>query len=123
MDHLTALSLPDRWWLLGSSFGLLGVIYLSNGFTFSNPARDLLTYGLLLATTLLVVVALPRRWTFGGIGILIGLNLINNAWGYYDPNLSNQATQQLRVSDATRYIQDYFDGAQSAVNRITRFRG
>ena len=62
-----------------------------------------------------VVVALPRRWTFGGIGILIGLNRINNAWGYYDPNLSNQATQQLRVSDATRYIQDYFDGAQSAV--------
>lgn len=115
MDHLTALSLPDRWWLLGSSLGLLVVIYLSNGFTFSNPARDLLTYGLLLATTLLVVVALPRRWTFGGIGILIGLNLINNAWGYYDPNLSNQATQQLRVSDATRYIQDYFDGAQSAV--------
>ncbi|WP_407889945.1 YfhO family protein [Levilactobacillus sp. N40-8-2] len=123
LDHATQLSQLDRWWLGGSAAGLLAVVYLSNGLIFSNPARNLITYGLFLATVAILLGSIqqPARLTMTLIGILLSLNLINNAWGYYDPNASLQATQQLRKGDATAYIRDYYDGADRAVQREKTF--
>lgn len=112
-DQLTHLTARDRWWLAGSVAGLLAVVYLSNGLIFSNAARDLITYGLLLALLAVLMITAPARITWSLVSVLVGLNLVNNAWGYYDPNAGVQATQELRRGDATRYIQDYFDGAQT----------
>ncbi|WP_061776181.1 YfhO family protein [Levilactobacillus senmaizukei] len=122
-DHLTTLTRHDRWWLGGSAAGLLGLVYLGNGLVFSNPGRNLITYGLLLALTVVMmgISQQPARWTVGLVWTLVGLNLINNAWGYYDPNAGVQATQQLRQGDATQYIQDYFDGAQTVAQRSQNF--
>lgn len=120
-DHLTELTMRDRWWLMGSAAGLLAIVYLSNGLIFSNPARDLLTYGLLLALTAVLMITAPARVTLGLVWALVGLNLVNNAWGYYDPNAGVQATQELRRGDATRYITDYFDGAQKGVAKTSAF--
>lgn len=123
MDHVTALTPVDRWWLTGSTAALLAIVYLSNGFVFSNPARNLITYGLLLAMTVVLVGSAqqPPRVTLVLVGGLLGLNLINNAWGYYNPNASQQATQQLRKGDATKYIQDYYDGAERSLQRERTF--
>lgn len=123
LDHVTALTQADRWWLTGGTAGLLAIVYLSNGFVFSNPARNLITYGLLLAMTLVLVSGgqQPARVTVTLVSALLGLNLINNAWGYYNPNASQQATQQLRQGDASRYIRDYYDGADQSVRREKAF--
>ena len=123
LDHVTVLTQVDRWWLTGGTAALLAVVYLSNGFVFSNPARNLITYGLLLATTVVLVGSAqqPARVTLTLVSVLVGLNLINNAWGYYNPNASQQATQQLRKGDATRYIQDYYDGADRSVKNEQTF--
>lgn len=120
-DQLGKLTRRDRWWLVGSAAGLLAVVYLSNGLIFSNAARDLITYGLLLALTAVLMIQAPRRRTLELVGVVVGLNLVNNAWGYYDPNAGVQATQELRRGDATRYIQDYFDGAQTVAQRDRTF--
>lgn len=120
-DQLTTLTNRDRWWLAGSTVGLLALVYLCNGLVFSNPARDLITYGLLLALTAVLVANAPARVTLGLVWTLVGLNLVNNAWGYYDPNAGVQATQELRRGDATRYIQDYFDGAQTVAQKSATF--
>ncbi|AKP64562.1 glycosyltransferase [Levilactobacillus koreensis JCM 16448] len=122
-DHLNGLTKRDRYWLAGSAIGLLLVVYAANGFIFSNPERDLVTYGVFLATT--VVVLGSAQWTVRTtimlLSVVVGANLVNNAWGYYDPNMGSQATDQLRQGDATRYIQDYFDGAQTAVQHQSTF--
>ncbi|WP_367377196.1 YfhO family protein [Levilactobacillus cerevisiae] len=120
-DQLTQLTLRDRWWLAGSVAGLLAVVYLSNGLVFSNAARDLITYSLLLALTAILMVDAPARWTMGLVWTLVGLNLVNNAWGYYDPNAGVQATQEIRRGDATKYIADYFDGAQTVAQQAKTF--
>lgn len=123
LDHVTQLTLLDRWWLGGSAAGLLAIVYLSNGLIFSNPARNLITYGLFLATVAILLGSSqqPARLTLTLVGVLLSLNLINNAWGYYDPNASPQATQQLRKDDASAYIRDYYDGADRAVQREKTF--
>lgn len=123
MDHVTVLTAADRWWLMGGATGLLIVVYLSNGLVFNNPNRNLITYGLLLAVTVVLAgsAQLPSRVTLALVGTLVGLNLVNNAWGYYNPNASQQATQQLRKGDATRYIRDYFDGADRSVRQEKTF--
>ncbi len=123
LDHVTQLTLLDCWWLGGSAAGLLAIVYLSNGLIFSNPARNLITYGLFLATVAILLGSSqqPARLTLTLVGVLLSLNLINNAWGYYDPNASPQATQQLRKGDATAYIRDYYDGADRAVQREKTF--
>lgn len=123
LDHVTTLTPVDRRWLAGSTAALLLIVYMSNGLVFSNPARNLITYGLLLATTVVLVGSAqqPARLTLSLVGVLIGLNLISNAWGYYNPNASQQAAQQLRRGDATKYIQDYYDGADRAVQREKTF--
>ncbi|MFC6275232.1 YfhO family protein [Levilactobacillus tangyuanensis] len=123
MDHLTMLTRHDRWWLGGSTAALLGLVYLGNGLVFSNPGRNLITYGLLLALMAVImgIGQQPARWTIGLVWILVGLNLVSNAWGYYDPNAGVQATQQLRQGDATAYIQDYFDDAQTVAQQSKAF--
>lgn len=115
VDHLAELTLRDRWWLGGATGALLLGVYLSNGGTFDNPGRNLLTYGLLLATVGVIMASAqqPVRITRVLLGGLLGVNLITNAWGYYDPNAGRQATQQLRRQDATRYLDEYYDGAQT----------
>lgn len=117
VDHLSDLTNRDRRWFGGGTAGLLGLVYLSNGLVFDDPGRNLITYGLFLALTAVLVggAAQPAKLTTGLVCGLVGLNLINNAWGYYDPNAGQQATQQLRKGDATKYIQEYYDGAQRAV--------
>lgn len=115
MDHLAELTVSDRWWLSGAAVALLVGVYISNGGTLDNPGRNLITYGFLLATTVVVMASAqqPVRLTRVLLGSLLGLNLVTNAWGYYDPNAGSQATQQLRRQDATRYLNDYYDGAQT----------
>ena len=119
LDHVTQLTMADRWWLGGSAAVLLALVYLSNGLIFSNPARNLITYGLFLATVAILLGSSqqPARLTLTLVGVVLSMNLINNAWGYYDPNASPQATQQLRKGDATAYIRDYYDGADRAVRQ------
>ncbi|CAJ1230148.1 membrane protein [Levilactobacillus zymae] len=113
-DHVTTLTPHDRWWLMGATGGLLLLVYLSNGLVFNNPGRNLITYGLLLALTVVLVGSAhqPAKVTLTLVSGLLGLNLISNAWGYYDPNAGRPATQQLRRGDATKYLKDYYDGAQ-----------
>ncbi|MDT6979341.1 YfhO family protein [Levilactobacillus zymae] len=115
VDHLPTLTAKDRRWLGGATAGLLVVVYFSNGLVFDNPGRNLITYGLLLATAAVLVGSgqQPVNITRVLIGTLLGLNLVANAWGYYDPNAGTQATQQLRRHDATQYLKDYYDGAQT----------
>ncbi|WP_057878804.1 YfhO family protein [Levilactobacillus paucivorans] len=118
-DHLFRLTKGDRRFLVGLAAALILVVYASNGFVFSNPRRNLITYGLFLALVVVVVGGRQwsRRWALGLLGTLVGLNLISNAWGYYDPDAGVQATQQLRNQDATRYITAYFDGAQQGLSQ------
>lgn len=113
-DHLTELTVVDRRWIGGAAAGLLLCVYLSNGLVFNNPGRNLITYGLFLALTAALVGSgqQPAKLVVPVVCALVGLNLVNNAWGYYDPNASQQATQQLRRGDATKYLTDYYDGAQ-----------
>ncbi|MFC6207093.1 YfhO family protein [Levilactobacillus tongjiangensis] len=122
-DHLTTLTRTDRYWLAGSAMALLAIIYLCNGLTFNNAKRDLITYCLLLALVAVIWggAQLTARWLVSLVCILVGLNLVNNAWGYYDPNAGVQATQQLRRHDATRYILDYFDGADHGIKKAAAF--
>ena len=113
-DQVTTLTTRDRRWIGGTAAGLLILVYLSNGATFDNPARDLLAYGLFLAMTAALVGSgqQPAKVVIPVVGVLVGMNLVSNAWGYYDPNLSQQATQELRRKDATQYLTKYYDGAQ-----------
>lgn len=117
MDHVTTLTLSDRRWLGGATAVLLLIVYLSNGLTFDNPERNLLTYGVLLALTAVLLGSAhqPAKVTLTLIGALVGLNLLGNAWGYYNPNAGSQATKELRRGDATAYLKNYYDGAQTAV--------
>lgn len=113
-DHLTDLTVVDRRWLGGAAAGLLILVYVSNGFIYDNPGRNLISYGLFLALTAAIVGSAqqPAKLVLPVVVTLVGLSLVNNAWGYYDPNASQQATQQLRRGDATQFLNDYYDGAQ-----------
>jgi len=112
-DHFNELEPRDGWWLLGGSLALLLVVYAGNGFIFDNDARNFVSYGFLLVVTLLAVASsrAPSRWLKLLAGLVVGLNLISNAWGYTDINATSRAGQQLRQGDATRYMQGYFDHA------------
>ncbi|WP_395323506.1 YfhO family protein [Levilactobacillus parabrevis] len=116
-DHLTRLTIRDGWWLGGSAVVLLLIVYVGNGLIFDNPPRNFVAYGFLLVTTLLVIAsiahgscALTRL-----IWVVVGLNLVGNAWGYYNVNAGGRADQQLRQGDATAYLKDYFDGAEQGI--------
>lgn len=117
-DHLTQLTARDGWWLGGSALGLLIVVYVGNGLIFDNPPRNFVVYGFLLVTTLLVVasIAVQSRALLRVIWLVVGLNLIGNAWGYYNVEAGGRADQQLRQGDATAYLTDYFDGAEQGIH-------
>ena len=115
-DQLPTLTNRDRWWL-ASAAGLLALVYPVTAVF--NP-RDLITTASYSVNGDSVANA-PARVTLGLVWTLVGLNLVNNAWGYYDPNAGVQATQELRRGDATRYIQDYFDGAQTVAQKSATF--
>lgn len=122
-DHLTDLTPLDRRWLVGGAALLLLVVYLSNGLIFDNPGRNLITYGLFLA--LAVVLAgggqQPNKLVVPAVCTLVAMNLVSNAWGYFNPNASQQATQELRRGDATKFITNYYDGAESVPQAAKTF--
>jgi len=122
-EHLRTLTTRDGWWLGGSALGLLVVVYVGNGLIFNNSPRNFVTYGFLLVTTLLVVASIGyhSRWLLGVLGIVVSLNLVGNAWGYYNVNAGGRADQQLRQDDATAYMADYFDGAEKGVDKEQAF--
>ncbi|MCH5464076.1 YfhO family protein [Levilactobacillus tujiorum] len=122
-DHLRALTVRDGWWLGGSALGLLVLVYVGNGLIFNNPPRNFVTYGFLLVTTLLLVasVGVQSRWLLRVLCVVVGLNVIGNAWGYYNVNAGGRAAQQLRQGDATAYLADYFDGAEQHVDSSSAF--
>ncbi|AKP64186.1 glycosyltransferase [Levilactobacillus koreensis JCM 16448] len=122
-DHFNELEPRDGWWLLGGSLALLLVVYAGNGFIFNNDARNFVSYGFLLVVTLLAVASsrVPSRWLKLLAGLVVGLNLISNAWGYTDVNVTSRANQQLRQGDATRYMQGYFDHADRDIAQGNNF--
>ncbi|NLR09542.1 MULTISPECIES: YfhO family protein [Lactobacillaceae] len=122
-DHLTQLTARDGWWLGGSALGLLLVVYVGNGLIFNNPPRNFVVYGFLLVMTLLVIagIAVHSRTLLRLIWVVVGLNLIGNAWGYYNIEAGGRADQQLRQGDATAYLADYFDGAERGIHTGSAF--
>lgn len=125
VDHLTDLTHRDLVTLLWASLGLLGAVWVSNGFIYQNRPHDFVLYGLLLLTLLLILAARVAHWsrrqTLLGLLGLLSLNIVANGYGYFSPNAGGASQQLTPRGVATKFQQTYYDGAQKYVRRQPGF--
>ncbi|AVK63354.1 hypothetical protein C5Z26_04220 [Lactobacillus sp. CBA3606] len=117
VDQLPQLTVADLKWLAGISCGLLGVIWLINGFYLNIRKHDIATYlillalmGLLLAKTSLKLSQRQFKWLLMG---MVTLNLANNGLGWLSINTTSGSSEQLRQGTAMKWVHGYLDGAQA----------
>ncbi|WP_061776846.1 YfhO family protein [Levilactobacillus senmaizukei] len=125
VDNLTNLDRGDLTTLMLSTLGLLLVVWLSNGFIFSNHPHDFVQYGLLLMTLGIVLVGHFYHWSVERTGALLmtclALNLIGNAYGYFSPNAGGASSQLVTRGVSTKYQKNFYDGAQAYVKKQKGF--
>lgn len=115
IDNLDNFTRKDVAWFVAAAVLLLTIIWATNGFLLNLKPHDAVTYGILLLTVIVVLSAVFFNWRSSTKKIAIlsvfMLNIASNIIGIYSPNASNLAIQQLNRGLATRFSNDYFNGA------------
>jgi len=125
IDHLTDLTTKDLLWLVGASIGLIFVVWLTQGFTLHLNKNDLMNYGILLLILLLLVTARAthlKSTTFTlATSLIVFISLINGGQGWMNPLLSANTSRELNAGSATKWLHNYYDGANNALRSDNSF--
>ncbi|GAF37046.1 YfhO family protein [Lentilactobacillus farraginis] len=119
VDQIPNLTRSDLRWLIGISVGLIGLVWLTKGFTLNIPQNDLIAYGFLMGFLLLIACQASLKLSVKTVAtVLTGLvlvNLVSNGQGWLSPNNSRNLNAQLGVGAASKWVKDYYDGAEKAL--------
>ncbi|MFD1125676.1 YfhO family protein [Lentilactobacillus raoultii] len=125
VDHLNQLTKNDIAWLTASGLALIVIVWATNGFILNLKAHDAVSYGFLLLTVIALLAIFIFKWRpWIKVSLMLGLfmlNIASNIIGIYSPNASNLAIQQLNRGLATRFSNDYYNGAQKYVKQQPGF--
>lgn len=119
IDNLDNLTRKDVYWLLGSSIGLIALVWVNNGMILTLKRHDFIEYGMLLLTIIAILCMLFFKWSqTTNLVVLVcifSLNVSVNIVGIYSPNATNLAKQQMDRGLSTRFSKDYYNDAQKYV--------
>ncbi len=125
IDNLDRLTSRDILWLSGSGIGLIVIVWVTNGFILNLQPHDYVSYGYLLLTVIALLLIFAFKWRpttkLLAISMIFMLNLASNIIGIYSPNASSLAIQQLNRGLATRFSNDYYNGAQAYIKQQPGF--
>ncbi len=125
LDHLDSLTRADLRVLCWSVVGLLVAIWAANGFIYSNHPHDFIIYGLLLLTLGALLWGTWGHWSsrqWARVLVpLLGLNIVVNGYGYFNPNAGGASQQLLPRGVASKYQREMLDGAETAVKNQRGF--
>ncbi|GAY73531.1 YfhO family protein [Lentilactobacillus kosonis] len=125
IDQIAELTNHDLLWLICSTVGLIIIVWITRGFTLKLPANDLLNYGCLLLLLLILVTAkatslTPTKLVTATTGIIL-ISLINGGQGWLSPNNSVNTTGEVATGAATKWLHNYYDGAEKSVKTDNSF--
>ncbi|ORN04746.1 YfhO family protein [Lentilactobacillus parabuchneri] len=125
VDHIGSFTKNDVAWFAGASIGLITLVWVFGGFLMDLQPHDFVVYGFLLLTLIAVLGSLIFNWSQATkltlISTIFLLNISANIIGIYSPHSSKLALQQLNRGLATRFSQDYFNGAQKYLDKLPGF--
>lgn len=121
VDHLTAFTPRDFFWLTGVIAGLILLIWLANGYLFKFRQIQVLTYLVFmlfvwLFSILLLKPQLAQPLKLGLLGLVM-LNAITTGLSFYDNNYSGSPENELPTQTAGQWSKWYFDGADQYLNQ------
>ncbi|WP_283680185.1 YfhO family protein [Lentilactobacillus sp. Marseille-Q4993] len=125
VDNLQTLTAKDLILLTISVLVLIGLTWITQGFTMNMRANDLLAYGFLLLLLVLFAGRVPMHvkptYFIFILTSIVVINVISNGQGWLSPNNSRNTNQELVSGAATKWLHDYFDGAETYFNKSKSF--
>lgn len=125
VDQVANLTFTDLKWFLIGTIGLIGLVWLTQGFTLKQLPHNLLTYGILLSFLIVLLVTLVFRLkNFQIKWLLIGLvllNIISNGQGWLSPNNSHNLNAEVLSGTPAKWVKDFYDQANRALKKDNGF--
>lgn len=125
VDALPTLTKSDLKWLISATAALIALVFITKGFTLKVAQNDLIAYGFLIALLLLIAcqtaLKLPVKTVMLALTTLILINLISNGQGWLSPNNSDNLDAELVTGSASKWLKDYYDGAEAALPKNQGF--
>lgn len=119
VDQLPHLTRSDLKWLIGSTVALIALVWITKGFTLNVQQNDLIAYGFLIGFLLLIACQTSLKLSLKTVAValtgLVLINLVSNGQGWLSPNNSRNLNSELMSGSATKWLKDYYDGAQIAL--------
>ncbi|EHO46185.1 YfhO family protein [Lentilactobacillus kisonensis] len=119
IDQLPKLTKGDLKWLISSLAILVGLVWVTKGFTLKLPQNDLVAYGFASCFLLLFACQSSLKLSAHTVAValtgLVLLNLISNGQGWFSPNNSKNINSNLMIGTASQWLHKYYDGAQNGL--------
>lgn len=125
VDHLDELTKSDLRWLIGATIALIAMVWITKGFTLNVKQNDLIAYGFLIGLLLLIACQKSLNLSATTVAItltsLILVNLVSNGQGWLSPNNSRNLDSELVSGSASKWLKDYYDGAEKGLPKNAGF--
>ncbi|MBU9788710.1 YfhO family protein [Lentilactobacillus sp. G22-6] len=119
VDQLPRLTRNDLKWLITSLVILIGLVWITKGFTLKLPQNDLVAYGFASCFLLLFACQSSLKLSAKTVGIvltgLVLINIVSNGQGWFSPNNSKNIKSNLMTGTASQWLHKYYDGAQTGL--------
>lgn len=97
VDQLPRLTRNDLKWLITSLAILIGLVWITKGFTLKLPQNDLVAYGFASCFLLLFACQSSLKLSAKTVGVvltgLVFINIVSNGQGWFSPNNSKISNQ------------------------------
>ncbi|WP_172187774.1 YfhO family protein [Lentilactobacillus kribbianus] len=125
IDHLNVLTRSDIATMIIASLLLIVSVWLAGGGILNLSHRQFVTYGMLLCTLILLLMAIVFNWRPQTKALVITLslsfNLAANITGIYSTNVGTVTKKQLNRGLAQRFDDEFYNGANNYLAKKNGF--